>query len=338
MSKRMSEEEILALIEEQGASDERLESLAADDPQLARWIRAARRDRELAESLENGVRAPEGLVEDALAEAERRALVGATTHAPHAGRKGRRAGAGRTPAGHRRIRVTPLGLTIAAGLFIAAGAATVLPVLISQPGQGIAPTGPVTSNGGAPESPEQNEQTLAQTEPPADSPTGPLDPLQSMVESAAPVSGQADDSVGATGARAAPDEPARPDVALPEAAPSQWLTLAKQGRLGVLASEWSDAALRDLGARSLAAVTINPPGARVVASLEIDVDEQRVRERVEQSRQAGGETARIVALEDRFEHGPALEPDRVFWWTEPAAFNPRERATILLLVPSASGE
>lgn len=354
MSKRLSEEEILTLIEEGG--DEALEALAAEDPGLARWVRAAKRDREtmlaMGRSPEREMQAPEGLVEDALAEAERRALVGTTTHAP-----GRRERAGRrTPAGHRRLRVTPLGVTIAAALFIAAGAATVLPVLIGQPGPGLGPSGPVAMQEDEPD--EQLASEPGDAIALADRLEGPAGPAQDMIGSAAAVSGNADDSVGpaqsagartpdaSTSARAAasPDEDApkapppkalAPD--LPTAEESEWLTLAKEGRLGVVARSWPSDGYEQIGGLWQMHWLKEPTEkADAVGGVMIDATPERVQEAVRTLLEIGGEWTRAVELQ-RDDVSPAMEPEQVFWWTQPWSFTERERASILLLAP-ISGE
>lgn len=132
-----NEHDLLAWIEGEALPPEAsdgLERAFAADASLRSWAEAARSDRDRLRALAEieATRAPRGMAEAAMELAEREALVGGAVGAPT-----RRA---------RRVRITPLRFVAAAGLVIAAGAATLVGFLsVEQPSS---PTGEFAQGAG----------------------------------------------------------------------------------------------------------------------------------------------------------------------------------------------
>jgi len=127
MSHRIEEHDLLAWIEGELAPERaRLVEAALDaDPGLRAWAEAVAKDRSLlrASGVDAEARAPRGLVEDAIAIVERRALVGADT--------------GTAQRSHRRLRITPVRMGIAASLLLGISLLSLWPLLTgsSTPGR-----------------------------------------------------------------------------------------------------------------------------------------------------------------------------------------------------------
>jgi len=135
----VSQDELLAWIESAG-TPEALADIGrrlGQDPELEAWARGARSDRagiRQSALLERGD-APSGLWREALAESERRALLGELGETDE-------------PRGPFRLRVTPVRLVAAAGFLIVASLGSIAPFLIGPGGPGAqnAP-GPVVRGG-----------------------------------------------------------------------------------------------------------------------------------------------------------------------------------------------
>lgn len=123
----VSQDELLAWIESAG-TPEALEDIGrrlGQDPELETWARGARSDRagiRRAALIERGD-APSGVWREALAESERRALLGELGETDE-------------PRGPFRLRVTPVRLVAAAGFLIVASLGSIAPFLIGPGGPG----------------------------------------------------------------------------------------------------------------------------------------------------------------------------------------------------------
>ncbi|TVQ32873.1 MAG: hypothetical protein EA376_04295 [Phycisphaeraceae bacterium] len=155
MNHRIEEHDLLAWIEGELAPERAriVESALDADPGLRAWAEAVARDRSLlsASGADAEARAPRGLVEDAIAIVERRALVGADT-----------AGSQRS---HRRLRITPVRMGIAASLLMGISLLSLWPLLTgsSTPGRR-ASHGPVAV-APSPSSDEGPAASASQSEP-----------------------------------------------------------------------------------------------------------------------------------------------------------------------------
>ncbi len=117
MAHRPSEHDLLAWIEGEELSPEaaaQVEKAIAADASLRVWVEAARADRDRLRALAEieAVRAPRGMVDAAMEIAERDALFGGSVAAMESHAK--------------RIRITPVRFVAAAGLVIAASAASLV--------------------------------------------------------------------------------------------------------------------------------------------------------------------------------------------------------------------
>ena len=130
----ISQDELLAWIEDDLAPGDAadVESRLDLDPELARWARGARADRDAILDLARaeGAAAPRGLWRDALAEAERRALLLDVEVAPIEDR------------GPFTLRLTPVRLVAAAGFLIVLSLGAISPFLLGPGGGGSGASGP----------------------------------------------------------------------------------------------------------------------------------------------------------------------------------------------------
>lgn len=250
MARRIDETELLAWIEDELPTERRvaLEQALAHDAVLLEWARGARRDRELLRRA--GVAAPAGLVADAIAQAERSAVLGAQTAA------GPPAVAGRISSARR--------FALAATILIALGGVATLPFVLRQSGfRGGAHPGPqqpiamgrAESSDVAPQSalraePEASKLATAEsTQRAAGAAPARVQPPEALTDTTAVVA-NADQAVGARRAKTegvgvlieteAASPPARADAA-PPLSLADAARLASEGRL-VIVVHTADAA------------------------------------------------------------------------------------------------
>jgi len=122
------------------------------DPALRDWAERIAHDRRLVQTWARAEEpAPAGLVDEAIEQIERDALVGPPRRPAEPGRA----------AGQRRIRVTPMRLAAAAGLALLVSSATLIPLLSQQPGRGGGSTTGQTPLAQAPTRQQTSPQALA---------------------------------------------------------------------------------------------------------------------------------------------------------------------------------